>query len=148
MSDQHLENTLGQMSPELGKELQGLEALQNKMSQHSQSQDAAIQAMQQLQSGGDPGATVAQMGGAPEMSSGGLIGDMDGVGLSAALFFSIVGIAWFRYGKNAPSMLALICGVALMLYSYWVQDTVWIVVVGLGLSFLPFLTARGSSSRF
>jgi len=36
----------------------------------------------------------------------------------------------------------LICGIALMGYSYFVDGTVYIVLVGIGLSAMPFILDR------
>lgn len=73
----------------------------------------------------------------------GLIGKMTG-GLSkgsviAMVFFSIVGIGYMTYGKKSQQLLMVVCGIALMLYSYFVHGTVYIVLIGAGLSVLPFL---------
>lgn len=73
----------------------------------------------------------------------GLIGRMTG-GLSkgsviAMVFFSIVGIGYMTYGKKSQQLLMVVCGIALMLYSYFVHGTVYIVLIGAGLSVLPFI---------
>jgi hypothetical protein len=60
----------------------------------------------------------------------------------AMAFFSLVGMGYFAYGKKSQKILMLICGIALMVYSYFVDGTVYIVIVGTGLSALPFLFGR------
>ena len=60
----------------------------------------------------------------------------------AMVIFSIIGIGYFTYGKKSRQILMVICGIALMVYSYFVKGTVHIVLAGVGLSALPFILAR------
>lgn len=60
----------------------------------------------------------------------------------AMAFFSLIGIGYFAYGKKSQRILMLICGIALMVYSYFVDGTAYIVLVGTGLSALPILLGR------
>jgi hypothetical protein len=60
----------------------------------------------------------------------------------AMVIFSIIGIAYFTYGKKSQQLLMVICGIALMGYSYFVNGTVYIILIGVGLSALPFILGR------
>jgi hypothetical protein len=60
----------------------------------------------------------------------------------AIVFFSIIGLGYLTYGKKSRQLLMLICGMALMGYSYLVDGTVYIILIGLGLSALPFIFGR------
>lgn len=60
----------------------------------------------------------------------------------AMIVFSIIGIGYFTYGKKSRQILMVICGIALMVYSYFVKGTVHIVLAGAGLSALPFILGR------
>jgi len=60
----------------------------------------------------------------------------------AMVSFSIVGMGYFAYGKKSQKLLMVICGIALMVYSYLVTGTVYIILIGLGLSVLPFILGR------
>jgi hypothetical protein len=60
----------------------------------------------------------------------------------AMVGFSIVGMGYFAYGKKSQHLLMLICGIALMVYSYLVTGTVYIILIGIALSVLPFILGR------
>jgi len=60
----------------------------------------------------------------------------------AMVIFSIIGIGYLSYGKKSQQLLMAICGVALMGYSYFVEGTVYIILIGVGLSALPFILGR------
>jgi hypothetical protein len=60
----------------------------------------------------------------------------------AMLIFSIIGLGYFAYGKKSRQFLMLVCGIALMGYSYFVNGTGYIVLIGIGLSALPFIVGR------
>jgi len=60
----------------------------------------------------------------------------------AMIIFSVIGIGYFTYGKKSQQLLMVICGIALMGYSYFVDGTVYIILIGAGLSGLPFILAR------
>ena len=58
------------------------------------------------------------------------------------LFFSVIGIGFFSYGKKSQQLLMVVCGIALMGYPYFIDGTVLIVLIGVGLSALPFVLGR------
>ena len=60
----------------------------------------------------------------------------------AMIIFSIIGLGYFAYGKKSQQLLMLICGIVLMGYSYFVHGTGYIILIGVGLSVLPFILGR------
>jgi len=60
----------------------------------------------------------------------------------AMVIFSVIGIGYLTYGKKSQQLLMVICGIALMGYSYFVNGTVYIILIGVGLSVLPFVISR------
>jgi len=63
-------------------------------------------------------------------------------GIISMVFFGIIGIGYFTYGKKSQQLSMLICGIALMVYSYFVKGTAYIILIGAGLSALPFIIGR------
>lgn len=64
-----------------------------------------------------------------------------GGSIIAALFFSIVGMAYFGYGKKTNQYLMLFSGIALMGYSYFIYDIIMVIIVGVELCCMPFVMA-------
>lgn len=56
-----------------------------------------------------------------------------------ALLFGAVGIGYFTYGRRQDHKSALLAGMALMIYPYFVSGTLAMVAVGAALLALPFL---------
>jgi hypothetical protein len=71
-----------------------------------------------------------------------LVGGSTKGSIIAMVFFSIIGIGYFAYGKKSQRILMVICGMALMGFSYFVDGTVYIILIGAGLSALPFILGR------
>ena len=63
-------------------------------------------------------------------------------GIISMVVFGIIGIGYFTYGKKSQQLSMVISGIALMVYSYFVKGTVYIILVGAGLSALPFIIGR------
>jgi len=64
------------------------------------------------------------------------------ISVIAMVLFSVIGLGYFAYGKKSRQLLMLICGIALMVYSYFVDGTVYIILIGVGLSAVPFIFGR------
>ena len=84
---------------------------------------------------------------AKELSGdGGILDDLTGGytkgSIIAMVIFSVIGLGYFTYGKKSHQLLMLICGIALMGYSYFVDGTGYIILIGIGLSVLPFIFGR------
>ena len=60
----------------------------------------------------------------------------------AMVIFSIIGLGYLSYGKKSQQLLMVICGIALMGYSYFVDGTIYIILIGVALSALPFILSR------
>lgn len=59
-------------------------------------------------------------------------------GLLWGVLFSSIGLGYFIYGKKQRSIPALICGVLLMMYPYFVSNTWVLVIVGAVLVAVPW----------
>ena len=64
--------------------------------------------------------------------------EIDTTYLFFVIFFSAVGMAYFVYGKKQSALIPLICGLLLMIYPYFVSDTLPMVGVGAVLSAIPY----------
>lgn len=65
-------------------------------------------------------------------------------GLIAGLVFSGIGFVYFKYGKSTRSTGMMVTGVLLLVYPYFVNNTTYIILAGLGLTALPHLLDRFS----
>ena len=54
------------------------------------------------------------------------------------LLFSSIGLGFFVYGKKQRMIVPLICGLALMVYPYFMPNTVALVLTGLVLLAIPY----------
>ena len=54
------------------------------------------------------------------------------------LLFSSIGVGFFLYGKKQKAVVPLVCGLALMVYPYFVTNTVFLVVIGVVLMAIPY----------
>jgi len=58
--------------------------------------------------------------------------------LAFSVFTSILGIVYMAYGKRQVKYVPLLCGLALCVYTYFIDSWTWLVVVGAALAALPF----------
>jgi hypothetical protein len=68
-----------------------------------------------------------------------LAGDSTKGSIIATVIFSIIGLGYLSYGKKSKRLTMVICGAVLMSYSYFLNDIVYVVLIGAGLSLGPFL---------
>lgn len=54
------------------------------------------------------------------------------------LLFGSIGLGYFLYGKKQSAIIPLICGLALMIFPYFVSSTLWLVVTGAALIAIPW----------
>jgi hypothetical protein len=54
------------------------------------------------------------------------------------LLFGSIGFGFFIYGKQQRAVVPLICGLCLMVFPYFVSNTILIVVIGAVLMVLPY----------
>ena len=55
------------------------------------------------------------------------------------LLFGSAGIGFFMYGRKQEKVIPKYCGLALMIYPYFVPNTSYLVAIGLALLALPFV---------
>lgn len=54
------------------------------------------------------------------------------------LLFGSIGLGFFVYGRRQKTVVPLACGVALMIYPYFVSNTILLVIVGMALIAIPY----------
>jgi hypothetical protein len=54
------------------------------------------------------------------------------------VLFSAAGLGFFVYGKRQKALIPLVCGLALMVYPYFVTSLLVLVVIGVLLIILPW----------
>jgi hypothetical protein len=55
------------------------------------------------------------------------------------LLFGSIGLGFFVYGRKQKVVVPLVCGVALMIFPYFVSNTVLLVALGVVLIAIPYL---------
>lgn len=58
------------------------------------------------------------------------------------VLFSSIGLALAIYGKQQRAAAPLLCGIALMVYPYFVANLIALVAIGIVLTGLPFFFRR------
>ena len=58
------------------------------------------------------------------------------------VLFGAIGLGYFVYGKKQRAVVPLVCGLALMVFPYFIANTVWLVAVGVVLSGAPYFLRR------
>jgi hypothetical protein len=54
------------------------------------------------------------------------------------LFFGSFGLGYFIYGRKQKAVVPLVCGLALMIFPYFVANTIVLVVIGAALMAIPY----------
>ena len=54
------------------------------------------------------------------------------------LLFGSIGLGFFIYGKNQKAVVPLVCGLALMGFTYFVSNTLLLVAIGIALMAVPY----------
>jgi hypothetical protein len=54
------------------------------------------------------------------------------------LLFSSVGLGFFLYAKKQKAVIPLFCGLGLMIYPYFISNTILLVAIGVALMALPY----------
>lgn len=67
--------------------------------------------------------------------------NFDPTSLFFSLLFSIIGLAYFSYGRK-NNIYFMITGVVLMVYPYFVNQNWVLIVLGVVFSALPFILER------
>ncbi|HEY5626656.1 MAG TPA: hypothetical protein VIR79_01795 [Nitrospira sp.] len=55
-----------------------------------------------------------------------------------SLLFGSVGFGFFLYGRKEKAAVPFICGIVLMVYPYFISDTVVLVAIGCALVAIPY----------
>ncbi|MGA7179222.1 MAG: hypothetical protein WBX11_06510 [Thiobacillaceae bacterium] len=55
------------------------------------------------------------------------------------LIFGSIGLGFFVYGKKQRAAIPLLCGIVLMIYPYFVSNTILMLMIGAVLCAVPFL---------
>jgi len=63
---------------------------------------------------------------------------MDASTLLWGLLFGSFGMGYFIYGKKQQRIVPLLCGLALMIFPYFVSDTLPLVIIGTLLIAAPY----------
>lgn len=58
------------------------------------------------------------------------------------VLFSSIGIGYFIYGRRQGKTIPLLCGVALMVYAYFIPNTVALVIIGAIFVAVPYFIRR------
>ena len=68
---------------------------------------------------------------------------MNGASILWGFLFGSVGIGFFVYGKKQQKLVPMICGLLLMVFPYFVSDTILTVVIGAALMAVPYFVRTG-----
>ena len=63
---------------------------------------------------------------------------MDTSSLLLSILFGSIGLGYFVYGKKQKLVVPLVCGLALMIFPYFIANTIALVAVGVALAALPY----------
>lgn len=54
------------------------------------------------------------------------------------LLFGSIGLGFFLYGKKQKAIVPLVCGLALMIFPYFVSNSILLVTIGVMLIAVPY----------
>ena len=54
------------------------------------------------------------------------------------LIFGSIGVGFFVYGKKQAAIVPMLCGLALMIFPYFVSNVIVLVVIGVALIAIPY----------
>ncbi|MDO3665199.1 amino acid transport protein [Acinetobacter higginsii] len=63
---------------------------------------------------------------------------MNATQLFLGVIFSSIGLGYFMYGKKQKMTVPLVCGLVLMLFTYFIDSTAMISIIGVALSIIPY----------
>jgi hypothetical protein len=61
--------------------------------------------------------------------------------LIASIFLGIIGSGYFMYGRRAHNPVALVAGILLCVFPYFVDGLTWTLLIGASLLAAPFVIA-------
>jgi hypothetical protein len=53
-----------------------------------------------------------------------------GLGFLVYVLFGSIGLGYFVYGKKQKMLVPLVCGICLMIYPYFVSNSILLVIIG------------------
>jgi hypothetical protein len=60
------------------------------------------------------------------------------VSLLCGLLFGSIGLGFFIYGKRQKVLVPLVCGLVLMIFPYFISNTIVLVAIGVALVAVPY----------
>jgi hypothetical protein len=63
---------------------------------------------------------------------------LDTSSLLWGLLFGSIGLGFLIYGRKQRAVVPLLCGLALMIFPYFVSNVVLLVAIGVGLIVIPY----------
>jgi hypothetical protein len=63
---------------------------------------------------------------------------MNATQLFLGVIFSSIGLGYFLYGKKQKMTVHLVCGLVLMFFTYLIESTALISIMGIILSVIPY----------
>ncbi|HEU4655593.1 MAG TPA: hypothetical protein VFS47_16515 [Steroidobacteraceae bacterium] len=57
------------------------------------------------------------------------------------LLFSSIGLGYFLYGKKQKTVVPLVCGLALMIFPYFISSVGLLVAIGIVLAAIPYFVS-------
>lgn len=54
------------------------------------------------------------------------------------LLFGSIGLGFFIYGRKQRAVVPLFCGLALMIFPYFISNAILLVAIGVGLIAIPY----------
>ncbi len=63
---------------------------------------------------------------------------MNTASLLWSLLFGSIGLGYFVYGRKQRAAVPFVCGIALMVFPYFVSNSVVLVVTGAAIAALPY----------
>jgi hypothetical protein len=67
---------------------------------------------------------------------------MSEAGLLWGVLFSAIGMGYFIYGRRQGKTIPLLCGIALMVYPYFMPNTAALVIIGAIFVAVPYFIRR------
>jgi len=63
---------------------------------------------------------------------------MDTSSLLWGMLFGSIGLGFLIYGRKQRAVVPLVCGLALMIFPYFVPNTILLIAIGIALIVIPY----------
>jgi predicted membrane protein len=63
---------------------------------------------------------------------------LDTSSLLWGLLFGSIGLGFLIYGRKQRAVVPLVCGLALMIFPYFVSNTILLIAIGIALIVIPY----------